>query len=158
MMTDRQRVEALFFPLLFKSIIKSSSETTDGNAKAVEYLDEGMQEVLRIADDRKRAAIWRRVLRVHDAVLDPDRKGGIKLEKAGLIGFYLLQAVLSAGYLELEEGSRVAVAIGAVIEALGAAFLESRLDASAKKQARKMLEQLRGQGYFDGVTFEMEAA
>lgn len=55
-MNDRQAIEALFFPLLFKSVVKSSSVETDGNAKCVEYLDAGMREVLDQFEDRKKAA------------------------------------------------------------------------------------------------------
>jgi hypothetical protein len=155
---DRQRVEALFFPLLFKSVVTSSGEATEGNAQCVAYLDEAMREVMRDLDDRRKASIWRRVVRVHDAVMEPGRKGGLGVEKAGMIGFYLLNAVLASGYLELEEGSRVAVAVNAVVEALGDAFSQQALDASARKQAAKMLRQLQDGGFFEGVEMQREAA
>ncbi|MCX7898506.1 MAG: hypothetical protein N2444_00185 [Methylocystis sp.] len=152
MMTDRQRVEALFFPVIFRSIIKSSEVQTDGNAKCLAYIEEGIREVLDRVDDRKKAALWRRVIRAHDAALDPEREGGVTIEKAGMIGFYMLSAILEDGYLELEAGSKMAVAIEAILEALAPGFSEARLDASARKQAAKTLRLLQREGYFEGVT------
>lgn len=156
-MTDRQCVEAMFFLILFKSIVTSSEVETEGNAKCVAYLDAALWDVLRRHDERKRQALYRRAERVHNAAMDPDRKGGLRLDKAGMIGVYLLQSVLRCGYLELEEGSQVAVAIGAIMEEIASSFEEQRLDASARKAAAKMLAALQADGYFLGVEFEVAA-
>ena len=73
-----------------------------------------------------------------------------------MIGYYMLQSVLACGYLELEEGSKIAVAINSILEEID--FSEQKIDASARKQAAKMLTHLQADGFFGGVVFEREAA
>jgi hypothetical protein len=159
-MTDRQRVEAIFFLLLFKSVVESSrvdEAASEGNKKCVSYLDEGLWDVVKRAGaDQKQRTLYRRAERLHNAVMRPHREGGIRLDKAAAVGFYLLQAVLREGYLELEEGGKTAVAIQAVVDEVGYVFSEEKLDASARKQARQMLSHLQDEGYYEGVSMEVE--
>jgi hypothetical protein len=154
---DRQRVESLFFPMLFKSILESGGRRDEGFEQCRRAIDAASAEILRTLDHKHRASIMRRTYRAHDGAMQPERQGGLSVEKAGMIGFYLLNAILGSGYLELAEDSKVAIAINAVIEAL-TGFSESPLDASARKQAAKALQQLQRDGYFAGVTMERELA
>ncbi|MCC3246729.1 hypothetical protein LG047_15620 [Methylocystis sp. WRRC1] len=159
-MNDRQRTEALFFPTMLLNIIDCG--VTDQEAEDFKrcraYLIEANEETLRGCDDKRRRQLMRRVVRLHDALTEEYREHEARVDKVGLMVVYVLQAVLAADYLVLEEGSRLSVAIGAIIEGLGDAFSESRLDASARKHAAKMLAQLQREGYFAGVIFEREAA
>lgn len=156
-MNDRQRVEALFFPLVFKSILESGA-TRDENFDACRgYLDAAIAEIIGRLDDRRRAQIMRRTVRLHDAAMGVDRDGGVRVDKAALVAFYALRRVLECGYLELEDGSGLAGAITSIVDAFDDAFSETRLDASARKQAAKMLGHLQREGYFAGVTFERDA-
>jgi hypothetical protein len=157
-MTDRQRVEALFFILVFKSILESAGQRDAGYDTCIRALDAAAATILRREDQKRRAALMRRVMRLHDAATDPNRKDGVSVLKIGMTIYYVLQAVLGSGYLELEEGSDLARAISAIIENFDDAFGEKKLDASAQKQARKMLETLQREGYFHGVEFQREAA
>lgn len=158
MMNDRQRVEALFFPLLFKSILESGAKR-DGDYEACrQALDSAMIEVLARLDDKRKASIMRRLYRTVDGVAQPDRKGGVTVEKTALTGYYLIQTVLESGYLELTDGSLLATAILAIVDAFRESFDEKPLDASARKQAGKMLRDLQERGLFQGVEIVREAA
>jgi hypothetical protein len=157
-MTDRQRIEQLFFPLVFKSILESAGQRDAGYDACIRALDAAAATILRREDQKRRAALMRRVMRLHDTATEPDRKGGVSILKIGMTIYYVLQAVLRSGYLELEEGSDLARAISAIIENFDDAFGEKKLDASAQKQARRMMEVLNREGYFHGVEFQREAA
>jgi hypothetical protein len=158
MMNDRQRVEALFFPLVMKSILESAGQRDAGYDACIRALDAAAATILRREDQKRRASLMRRVMRLHDTATDPNRKDGVSVLKIGMTIYYVLQAVLGSGYLELEEGSDLARAISAIIENFDDAFGEKKLDASAHKQARKMLATLHREGYFQGVSFQMEEA
>jgi hypothetical protein len=158
MINDRQRTEALFFPLVFKSILESAGRRDAGYDLCIKALDAAAAEILRREDLPKRAQIMRRVLRLHDTATEVNRKGGVSVLKTGMVTYYVLQAVLRDGFLELVEGSDLAVAISKIIEAFADAFEETRLDASAQKQAARMLGILQREGYFYGVAIERAAA
>lgn len=158
MLNDRQSVESLFFTLAFKSALESAGRRDDGYDACIRALDAAAAEVLKPHDMSKRAKLVRRVLRLHDAVFEPTRKGGVRVDKIALEAYYMLQPVLEAGYLELVEGSPLAVAIGAILDAFADAFAEDRLDASARKQAAKAMAKLQADGMFVGVTMERIAA
>jgi hypothetical protein len=157
-MNDRQRVEALFFPMLFKSILESGGKRDEGFQQCVTAIDAASAEILRPLDLKRRASIMRRTYRTHDGAMQPDREGGVTVEKTTLVGYHLLQAVLASGFLELEEGAPLAAAISAIVNAFADSFNEHRLDASARKQAAKMLRQLQDGGFFEGVEMQREAA
>lgn len=157
-MNDRQRVEALFFPLVFKSVLESGAERDEGFEACRRNLDAAIIEIIGKLDDRRKVQIMRRTVRVLDAAMQVNREGGLRLDKGALQAFYVLRAVLDSGYLELEAGSGLAVAIMAIVDAFEDAFAEARLDASARKQAAKMLAFLQREGFFVGVEMRREAA
>lgn len=150
-MNDRQRIELLFFPLAFKSILESGGRQDDGYRACIQALDAAAAEILRPEDMKRRAQIMRRAFRMHDMAFDPDRKGGVRVEKIALETYELLQAVLEAGALELVEGTPLAVAVGAIVDAFADQFGEPALVKSAKKQAAKALAKLHREGLFEGV-------
>lgn len=160
-MNDRQRVEAALFPSWFINILScgvSPDERDDDYYRCQRILATAVSEALRGCDEQKSNQILRRVSRVHNAVTDDYRRNDVSVIKIGLIALYALEAVLSADYLELTEGSPLALAIDAIIEALSASFAEPRLDASARKHAGKVLSHLKSLGYFESVTLQREAA
>ena len=159
-MNDRQRIEALLFPVWLLNIIHCgvNDKSTDDYKRCVEILGTATEEALKGCDDRKRAALLRRVARVHNAGTDDYRRNNVHVDKIGLIALYTLQAILEADYLVLEEGTPLAAAITAIIDSLSDAFAEPRLDASARKHASKLLGQLQDEGYFWGITTRKGAA
>lgn len=151
MLTDARATEALFFPMVFKSILEAGGKRDEGYEACLRAIDAAAAEILRHHDMKRRGALFRRVTRLCDQVFEPGRKGGVRVDKVALEAYYLLQATLETGYLELEEGSALAVAIGAILDAFAEAFAEERLNASARKHASKALEGLQREGYFSGV-------
>lgn len=158
MLNDRQRVELLLFPLLLKSILESGARRDKYFEKCAQILDGAMIAIIGRLDERRRAQIMRRTVRVHDEITDVARNGGVRVDKIALTVFYVLQTILDAGALELDEGSDLSEAVHAIIHAFSDAFEEARLDASARKHARKMLSQLHSEGYFESARLRIEAA
>lgn len=89
----------------------------------------------------------RRAIRLHNDITTPFR-GKVGADKVGLVALYTLQRVLDADYLILEEGSGLSEALSAIVRGLEHAFAEPALDASAQKQAAKMLHNLQSRGYY----------
>jgi len=110
--------------------------------------------VLQGCDERRYANLMRRAIRLHNQVTAGYRKERVRVEKMGLIALYSLQMVLDADYLVLEEGSDLSEAINAIMRGLTDAFSEEKLDASAQKQAAKLLSHLQELGYFYGIKRE----
>lgn len=158
-MNDRQRVEALIFPTFFLQVIRCGVREKDADYERCKgYLAEALEEALRGCDDKRRAQILRRTARLHDALTEEYRRAGQQVDKIGLTVLYTLQAVLDADYLVLEEGSRLAAAIDAIVQALGEALDEPKLVASARKQAARMLAHMQRLGVFEGVANDRRAA
>lgn len=154
MMTDRQRTEAVFFPLWMMNLMfTGASNHEEEDFKVVwGYLDKACEEVLRGCEEKKMAYIMRRATKLHDRVMADFIKSGARSDKVGLIMAYILQAVTDADYLVVDEGSDLSIAIDAIFAGLEHAKNQKRMDASARKQAVKTLRVLQVEGYFDGVT------
>jgi len=71
--------------------------------------------------------------------------------KLGLITFYLLQNLVGQGYVEFNTHSPFTVAIDQVLPLLQEHADIDALNASAKKQARRMYETLQRDGYYAGT-------
>lgn len=155
-MNDRQRTEAILFPVFLLNILAcgvNDQSTPEFNACRAQ-LHQAIEEALRGCDDKRKSSLLRRAARVHNEITEPYRKEKIRVEKMALMALYCLKAVLDADYLVLVEGSDLAAAIDAVVNGLEHAFKEEKLDASAQKQAAKMLSHLQQLGYFYGVRRE----
>lgn len=157
-MNDRQRTEAVFFPLWMMNIMHTGASNREEEDFRVVwgYLDNACAEVLRGCDAKKMAYIMRRATRLHDNVMADFIKGGARSDKVGLIMAYILRAVVESEYLVVYEGSDLAIAVDAIFAGLEHAKGEERLDASARKQAVKTLRALQNEGYFEGVTITEE--
>jgi hypothetical protein len=73
---------------------------------------------------------------------------GQRADKVAAAVFYFLKALTDSGYLELWEGSPVAQAAAIYTPAIEHVFGEGRLDASAQKAARRILDKLQARGYY----------
>jgi hypothetical protein len=159
MLTDRKRIEILLWPLFFGNIIECGVNDKDEEYhRCQSYLDKACSEALKGCDDKRKASLRRRAARVHNWITEDYRKNNVAVDKIGLVAFYTMNAILKNGYLELEEGTELAVALDAIVVALNHAFAEERLDASARKHAAKMLNLLQSMDYFPGVVFKKDAA
>lgn len=154
MLTDRQRTEAIFFPLTMMNIMECGAQNKEEEDFKVvrQYLLDACDEVLRGCDDRKSIYIIRRATRMHDRAMRDMIKGDTRTDKAGLVVMLILQAALESDYLVLHEGSQLSIAVNAILAGLQEAMSQERLLASARKQAVKVLRSIQDEGYFGGVT------
>lgn len=155
-MNDRQRVEAILFPVFFQNVLKCgvNDKGSDDYKACMLQLQQAIDIALTGCDERRRDSLMRRTIRLHNEITESHRRDYVRVEKMGLIALYTLQMVLDADYLVLVEGSDLSEAINAIVRGLADAFSEERLDASAQKQAGRMLSHLQQLGYFDGVKRE----
>lgn len=155
-MNDRQRAEAIFFPIFFQQVLRCgvNDKGSDEYRACFLQLQQAIDLVLKGCDERRYGNLMRRAIRVHNEVTEPYRREKVRVEKMGLMALYCLQMVLDADYLVLVEGSDLSEAINAIVRGLSDAFKEEKLDASAQKQAAKLLNHLQQLGYFYGVRRE----
>lgn len=159
-MNDRQRVEAIVFPVWFQTVMVCgvNDQTTEDFKTCFSYFQDAINEGLRGCDERKRMALLRRAARLHNDIMRDDIANDVSVEKIGLSALYALQIVLDADYLVLHEDSALASAIQSVIAGLEHAMARAKLDASARKHGRKLVEHMQRLGYFDGVVLQRDAA
>lgn len=151
--TDRQRVEALLIPQMLAAMVMAGVNDTE-HPDCIEtqrLLAAASNEALRGLEPAKRAQIERRMVRAHLEAVGPFLKDGSRMDKLGMTQLYLLQAILEDDYLVLHEGSALSQALDLILPAISHAMEIERLDASARKQSRKMLQALQAMGYFPGV-------
>ena len=155
-MNDRQRVEAIIFPIFFQQILRCgvNDKGSEEYRACFLQLQQAIDAALEGCDERRKGNLKRRAIRAHNEITEQYRREHIRVEKMGLMALYALQAVLDADYLVLEEGSDLSEAINAIVRGLSDAFAEEKLDASAQKQASKLLGHLRQLGYFCGARRE----
>lgn len=156
MLTDRMRVELALLPRMMHSVVTSGMEDPNhAEGKAIiALLDAACMEPINDLKLKAQAKLVRRIERVHKETLRPYADGGSKSQgvvtagKMGLIIFYLIQDLIHAGILELYEGSTMVQAIERFMPFLQDLWEIKAVDDSAQKQARRVLEDLRRQGYY----------
>jgi hypothetical protein len=72
--------------------------------------------------------------------------------------YYWIEDLLSRGVLELAEGSAMGEALTMLLPMMSHGFEHEARDASAQKQARKLLRWLQGRGFYAEAVNEREAA
>ena len=159
-LTDRQRVELAIPARLVFGIVAANCFAPNPEADADEALAELERNVARlkellttacvepIADlpERLGSKVARRIERVVDAAAKPfDDQPAVKVAMAL---YYFLEDLLSRGVLELLEGSAFAEAMGILMPMFEHGFSEEKLDRSAQKRARQLLEHLQREGYY----------
>lgn len=71
-----------------------------------------------------------------------------RADKVATAVYYILKELTDSGYLELWEGSSMAEAAAIYLPMIEHVFSEERLDESAQKQARKIMQRLQSKGYY----------
>jgi hypothetical protein len=93
-----------------------------------------------------KAIVGKTIDRAHGQVMaEYDQQ---RADKVSAAIFYFLKDLTDSGYLELWEGSPVAEAAAIYTPMVEHVFGEERLDASAQKQAKRILTRLQERGYY----------
>lgn len=71
-----------------------------------------------------------------------------RADKVAAAIYYFLKDLTDSGYLELWEGSAMAEAAGIFLPMIEHVFEEEKLDASAQKQAARIMKRLQEKGYY----------
>ena len=100
-----------------------------------------------------RSKLIRRGHRAHEEVTAPYRKEGHRVDKVGLIIYWLLKSVTDCEYVVIGEASSLQKALDIIWPALEHAAQVDPLLASAKKQGKRLLEHLQRLGYYSGVPY-----
>lgn len=104
----------------------------------------------------ERSKIWRRVVKVvTDVMIKPFQEQEEKVAKYGLAVYYLLRNLIDQGRFGVEEGSEVEDAMEAILGGLSEYTTKEheKLDKSAFKAGRRMLERLQKEGYYTDATW-----
>lgn len=160
-LNDRQRVELALPARLFYALAVCDVFAVDpAHADTPDAAEKGMREVaelrdlLKVAciepiadiDPRKAGQLSRRIDRVaKEVTAEYDQERGIKL---ALVFYYWLEDLLSRGVLVCHEGSTFGRAIRMLFTMFQHGFAIEKQDASAQKQARRLLEKFQVAGYF----------
>jgi hypothetical protein len=154
MTSDRQMVELTLAPMLLLDVVTNGpvDRKSPDVIAAQTHLVIATTEIVAGMTSSKRDKILRRSRRVFDQVTAPYRKPGAEVAKTGLIAFYWLQTLVSARYFVLAEDCALQKALDLILPALSDAASIPALDASAQKQARRLLNELQDLGYFREVS------
>ena len=152
-MSDRQRVELMLLPMLAQSVIKfGADDPNDPTAiAAVDHFAAAIHEVVANLPTKKRYSLLRRASFLHNSVIQPHREAGGRVDKVGLMLYYILQWSIQSGYLVLHDGTPMAMGLDLLLPALTFSANVAKLDASAHKAATKLLATLQEERFFQGV-------
>jgi hypothetical protein len=96
---------------------------------------------------RKHAIILgQQIDRLHNDVMAEYDK--TRADKVATAVYYILKELTDTGYLELWEGSAMAEAAAIYLPMIEHVFDQERLDDSAQKQARRIMQKLQSKGYY----------
>ena len=152
-LSDRQRIETLLLPIMCQSVVKSGAgDPSAPDAVACSnHFGKAIEEGVSGLDEKKKYSLLRRALRLHELVTAPYTKHGARVDKVGLMVFYVLKWATDAEYLILHDGSAMSQGLDILLPALEHAAEIEALSNSAKKAAGKMLAQLQREGFFQNV-------
>lgn len=153
MITDRHRVE-LMLPaqMMLAVLIAGADAPNHPDAKeARACLKQASDEVVADLSDKQRASLARRVARVHLEITEEHRRIAARVDKVGLIAYYLIKAITDCDYLVIPDGSAMSRGLAYMLRALEPSANIERLDQSAQKASRKMLLHLQRLGYYERV-------
>lgn len=153
MPTDRQRVEASIPAFLMFDVALSGLDESEGEQvkNLRTYLAIASTECVQDLQEPSRSKILRRSQRIFHEVFDEYRKENMDVAKLGLMAYYLLKAVTDVDYLVIGPESMMQKALDILLPVLGEHAEVQKLDRSAQKQARRVLQRLQGFGYYPGV-------
>lgn len=114
-------------------------------------LDNAINEAIPVGTEKDRYKQRRRgAMLVRNVMVKPFMDAEEKVSKFGLAVYYMLRNLMEQGLFVIEEGSSAERAMEAVLNGLAEyTTLEyARMDKSAFKAGRRMLERLQAEGYF----------
>ena len=155
--SDRQRVEAMLIPqMVLGVLICGVNDPNHPDAVAAkQLLVDACEEALIGVGEPQRSKLIRRMVRVHEEVTGPYKKEGHRVDKVGVIVYFLIKAVTDWDYMVIGNGSAFQRALDLFMPAIEHTTddkLKPLFD-SARKQARKVLDHLQQLGYFSSVPF-----
>lgn len=156
--SDRTIIEQLLPVRLFSVVIAEGIDQPDGDdaITLLSWLAQAQEDVLIGVEPRKAESLVRRSRRAVEIAKKPFVDSGAAVAKFGLCIFYLLDCLRQNGSFGLVDDSPLDNAVTAILSPEGTVTEFAnipKVDASAQKAARKMLEALQGEGYFRGVVW-----
>jgi hypothetical protein len=157
--SDRQITQELLPVHLFATVIREGIDDPNGEdaRQLMAWLSDAQEAVLDGVAPAKGTSLARRARRAVELVKKPFVQAEAPVAKFGLTVFYLLDCLRRNGVFGLVDGTPLDKTADALLSPDGTltefANIE-KVDESAQKQARKMLETLQGDGYFRGIAWE----
>lgn len=154
-MNDRRITERLLHDKLMLIVV---SEGVDYDKYPIGKTIEGllmkdMDDALSgMSPDRAEKLLARSSRALGKATRERTREGSL-VAKFGLSVFYLLRNLVDQGYVGFENDSPFTLALETILPALEEHTVEVNLDKSAQKQARRLFEALKREGYYDGANW-----
>lgn len=144
---ERLLIAKLFYAVVFHGVADRSQAD---HAAVLRQLEAAMDDELAGLPRAKRESATRHAAKAVDVILAPYISSGESCAKFGLATFYAVRALIDAGLYALPDGP-LSDAIDAVLNPEGTiteiANID-RLDASAQKQSRRLLNAIQSLGYF----------
>ena len=152
-LNDRQRVEInLPTHMMLAAFIAGVEDQSTDEFKAVrDELIQAAEDCLSDLQEKKAVSLLRRTTRLLDDITKPHIAEGVEVSKVALITFHFMRFIIEDGYLQYAEDSAFARSIEKFMEALEHKAQEPKVNASAIKQAKKMLIHCQREGYYGAV-------
>ena len=157
--SDRHITESLIPVRLFWSILwhgLDDRQSEDGKA-LLALIGQAERDAVSGLDSKRSEKLIRRSLRINACLVKPFQEAQAHVAKFGLVAYYTLRRLVEAGAVHIADGSALDQVSEALLSDEGT-LVEfaniDRVDASAKKQARRMLAALQEEGLFKGVAWE----
>lgn len=156
--SDRQRVELMLLPMLAHGIVVAGANDPDGPeaTEAKGHFQAAVLQAIEGLDLKKQGQLTRRTLKLSEDLTAEYRKVDARVDKVGLILFYILRWATESDYLVLHPGTPMSDGLDLLLPGLEHAANITKLDDSARKAAVKMLKRLHDESYFRGVTVTEE--
>ena len=154
-LNDRQRVELHLIPMLLLGVVIAGVNDPDHpDAKECQrLLLDAAEAPFKDMREPFRSKLIRRGHRAHEEVTAPYREEGHRVDKVGLMLYWVLKAITDCDYVVIGEDSSLQKALDIVWPALEHSAKVDPLMASAKKQGKKLLVHLQRLGYYAGVAY-----
>lgn len=155
-LSDRHRVEIclptqMMLACAIAGISEENQQQEDFKSFKADLVKASWEAVEDLAVNKTRSVL-NRVMKLNQAMADEflkDDKDNIP--KLALIQFHCIRFIIEDEYLQYEEDSPFGRGVVTFMNAIDHHAAEEKLNASAIKQARKMLKRLQQMGYYPGV-------
>jgi len=158
--SDSQRIELALPPFLALSVLISGAADPNepGVVEAKQLFWTAHFEPFDGLDQKKRHALMRRCERTRDEIMREYEQAETRVCKFGLIVYHVLKILTDSDYLVLPPESAMSRGLDLLLPALEEEAAIGAVDASAHKQARKVIEKLNRLGFYHGVLDARHAA